>query len=122
MTNKKHLKDIGEVNYLMGRAIDHPHLTNSSALRTALVSVFEEPVVYESSAALQHQLGLDDYVGCASAHGVGPSIAVFDTIRDGQLDCACVYPSPLHSRKQMQELVEQMKRILRGDDCEKSTK
>ncbi|CAL9132402.1 unnamed protein product [Musa acuminata var. zebrina] len=115
-------QDIGEVNYLMGRAIDHPHLTNSSALRTALVSVFEEPVVYESSAALQHQLGLDDYVGCASAHGVGPSIAVFDTIRDGQLDCACVYPSPLHSRKQMQELVEQMKRILRGDDCEKSTK
>ncbi|URD83347.1 transposon protein [Musa troglodytarum] len=122
MTNKKHLKDIGEVNYLMCRAIDHPHLTNSSSLRIALISVFEEPVVYESSAVLQHQLGVDDYVGCASAHGVGPSIAVFDTIRDGQLDCACVYPSPLHSRKQMQELVEQMKRILRDDDSERSTK
>jgi hypothetical protein len=45
-------------------------------------------------------------------HGVGPSIAIFDTIRDGLLDCVCVYPAPLHSREQMQELVDTMKAVL----------
>ncbi|WOL15662.1 hypothetical protein Cni_G24443 [Canna indica] len=114
MNNKKHLTDIGDVNFLMCRAIDNPQLTPSSSLRTALISVFEEQVVYEPSRLLQ-ELGVEDYVGCASAHGVGPSIAVFDTIRDGQLDCACVYPSPLHSRKQIEELVENMKMILTGN-------
>jgi len=51
-------------------------------------------------------------MGCASVHGVGPSIAIFDTIRDGSLDCACVYPAPLHSREQMQEVVGKMKAVL----------
>ncbi|KAG6500959.1 uncharacterized protein LOC121997503 isoform X1 [Zingiber officinale] len=111
MNNKKHLKDIGELNFLMCRAIENPQLTPSSSLRTALISVFEEPVIHDSSK-LQEEIGLDDYFGCASVHGVGPSIAVFDTIRDGKLDCACVYPSPLHSRKQIQELLEDMVRIL----------
>ncbi|XP_074592000.1 uncharacterized protein LOC141847810 [Curcuma longa] len=111
MNNKKHLKDIGELNFLMCRAIENPQFTPSSSLRTALISVFEEPVVHDSSK-LQEEVGLDDYLGCASVHGVGPSIAVFDTIRDGKLDCACVYPSPLHSRKQIHELLEDMVRIL----------
>lgn len=57
-------------------------------------------------------MGLEDFIGCASVHGVGPSIAIFDTIRDEKLDCACVYPYPLHSREQMQELVNEMKRII----------
>uniref|UniRef100_A0A2P2IYP7 Uncharacterized protein n=1 Tax=Rhizophora mucronata TaxID=61149 RepID=A0A2P2IYP7_RHIMU len=39
-------------------------------------------------------------------------MAIFDTIRDGKLDCVCVYPSPLHSRQQMQEFVSNMKIIL----------
>ncbi|CAL9048733.1 unnamed protein product [Musa banksii] len=109
--NKKHLKDITEINFLLCKAIDNPQLTPSSSQRTALISVFEEPVVYDSSE-LQQELGVEDYIWCASVHGAGPSIAVFDTIRDGRLDCAFVYPSPLHSRKQMQELVEHMKTIL----------
>ncbi|XP_008806095.1 uncharacterized protein LOC103718873 [Phoenix dactylifera] len=111
MKNKKHLTDIGELNFLMCKAIQNPHLTPASSLRTALISVFDEPVISESSE-LQQYLGVEDYVGCSSVHGVGPSIAFFDTIRDGQLDCACVYPSPLHSNKQIQELVEHMKGIL----------
>lgn len=110
-TNKKHLTDIGELNFLMCKAIDNPHLTPSSSLRTAVISVFEEPVIYESSE-LHSKLGVEDYVGCASVHGVGSSIAIFDTIADGKLDCACVYPSPLHSRKQISELAEHMKQIL----------
>ena len=110
-SNKKHLTDIGELNFLMCKAIDNPHLTPSSSLRTAVISVFEEPVMYESTE-LHAKLGVEDYVGCASVHGVGPSIAIFDTIRDGKLDCACVYPSPLHSRKQIAALVEHMKQIL----------
>ena len=60
----------------------------------------------------QKQVGLEDYMVCASAHGIAPSIAIFNTIRDGRLDCICVYPSPLHSRQQMQELVDNMKCIL----------
>nr|CAD1818098.1 unnamed protein product [Ananas comosus var. bracteatus] len=111
MSNKKHLTDIGDLNFLMCKAIENPQLTPSSSLRTAIISVFEEPVVYETSD-LQKALGVEDYVGCASVHGVGPSIAVFDTIRDEQLDCACVYPAPLHSRKQIERVVEHMKRIL----------
>ncbi|KAL5220929.1 hypothetical protein ABZP36_025642 [Zizania latifolia] len=37
--NKKHLTDIGDLNFLMCRAIENPQLTTASALRTALVSV-----------------------------------------------------------------------------------
>lgn len=111
MSNKKHLTDIGDLNFLMCKAIDNPQLTPSSSLRTALISIFEEPLVYESSG-VDRDLGVVDYVGCASVHGVGPSIAVFDTIRDGKLDCAFVYPSPLHSREQVSDLVEHMERIL----------
>lgn len=77
--------------------------------------MFEEPFMDDSNEMLQ-ELGLEDYVGCSSVHGVGPSIAIFDTVRDGRLDCACVYPSPLHSREQMQELIDHMKKIL-VDGC-----
>ncbi|XP_015898620.3 uncharacterized protein LOC107432075 [Ziziphus jujuba] len=109
--SNKHFTDMADVNFLMCKAIENPGLTRSSSLRTALISVFEDPVMDKSSEMYQ-QLGLEDYVGCSSVHGVGPSIAMFDTIRDGQLDCACVYPSPLHSREQMQELIDHMKKIL----------
>ncbi|KAL6840276.1 hypothetical protein ACP4OV_030086 [Aristida adscensionis] len=109
--NKKHLTDISDLNFLMCRAIENPQLTPASALRTALVSVFEEPVVRDGSE-LQGGAGVEDCVCCATVHGIGPSIGVFDTIRDGSLDCACVYPSPLHSRKQIQEIFDRVKQIL----------
>lgn len=95
----------------MCKAIDNPGLTPSSSLRTALISVFED-AVFVDSAEMHGEIGLEDYVGCASAHGVGPSLALFDTIRNGELDCACVYPWPLHSTEQIQGLVDHMKRIL----------
>ncbi|KAK3043527.1 hypothetical protein RJ639_002106, partial [Escallonia herrerae] len=109
--NNKHFSDMADLNFLMCKAIDNPGLTPSSSLRTSLISVFEDPVIDESNK-LHGGVGIEDYVGCASVHGVGPSIAVFDTIRDGKLDCACVYPSPLHSREQMQDIVDDMKRFL----------
>ncbi|XP_059653299.1 uncharacterized protein LOC132300293 [Cornus florida] len=109
--NNKHFSDMADLNFLMCKAIDNPGLTPSSSLRTSFISVFEDSVIDHSNKSLR-EIGLEDYLGCASVHGVGPSIAIFDTIRDGELDCACVYPSPLHSRKQMQELVNKMKRIL----------
>lgn len=109
--NKKHLSDIGELNFLMCKAIENPNLTPSSSLRTALISVFEEPVDYAPMDQLKG-IGVEDFLGCASVHGVGASIALFDTIRNGRLDCVCVYPSPLHSRRQVAELVEKMKMIL----------
>ncbi|KAI9380393.1 hypothetical protein POPTR_016G078000v4 [Populus trichocarpa] len=107
----RHFSDMADLNFLMCKAIDNPGLTPSSSLRTALVSVFEDSVV-DDHAALQKEVGVEDYMGCASAHGIGPSIAIFDTIRDGRLDCVCVYPSPLHSREQMQEFIDSMKSVL----------
>lgn len=107
----KHFTDMGDLNFLMSKAIDNPGLTPSSSQRTAFISVFEEPV-FETSTDIHGALGVEDYLGCASVHGVGPTLAIFDTIRDECLDCACVYPSPLHSREQMQELVRGMKKIL----------
>ncbi|KAK2985985.1 hypothetical protein RJ640_026457 [Escallonia rubra] len=109
--NNKHFSDMADLNFLMCKAIDNPGLTPSSSLRTSLISVFEDPVIDDSNKS-HEGVGVEDYVGCASVHGVGPSIAVFDTIRDGELDCACVYPSPLHSREQMQDIVADMKRFL----------
>ncbi|XAR69770.1 hypothetical protein NMG60_11001488 [Bertholletia excelsa] len=109
--NNKHFSDMADINFLMCKAIDNPGLTPSSSLRTSFISVFEDPVIDRANDMYQ-RIGLEDYLGCASVHGVGPSIAIFDTIRDGCLDCACVYPSPLHSREQMQELIQDMERIL----------
>lgn len=109
----KHFTDMGDLNFLMCKAIENPGLTPSSSMRTAFMSVFEDTVVDDSCDSLQ-EVGLEDYIGCSSVHGIGPSIAIFDTVRVGQLDCACVYPSPLHSRKQMQELIDDMKKILVG--------
>ncbi|KAI5003660.1 hypothetical protein ZWY2020_030820 [Hordeum vulgare] len=110
--SKKHLTDTADLNFLMCRAIENPQLTTASALRTALVSVFEEPVTYDGLSDLQSKAGAEEYFDCATVHGIGPSVGVFDSIRDGQLDCACMYPSPLHSRKQIQEVFDKVKRIL----------
>ncbi|GER29052.1 Ras guanine nucleotide exchange factor L [Striga asiatica] len=107
----KHFSDMADISFLMRKAMDNPTLTASSSLRTSLVSVFEDPVI-DDSGLMRKSIGVEDYVGCASLHGVGPSLGIFDTVRDGQLDCAFVYPSPLHSREQIAELVGRMKKIL----------
>ncbi|XVF55749.1 hypothetical protein PTKIN_Ptkin06aG0061900 [Pterospermum kingtungense] len=109
--NNKHFTDMNDLNFLMCKAIENPGLTASSSMRTAFISVWEDPVIDESNK-LHKEIGLVDYLGCSSVHGVGPSLAIFDTIRDGCLDCICVYPAPLHSREQMQELIDSMKKIL----------
>ncbi|OEL15580.1 hypothetical protein BAE44_0023397 [Dichanthelium oligosanthes] len=111
-SSKKHLTDISDLNFLMCRAIENPQLTTAGALRTALVSVFEEPDVVADMTELQSKAGVEDCVCCATVHGIGPSIGVFDSIRDGRLDCACMYPSPLHSRKQIQDIFDKVKQIL----------
>nr|GLL46219.1 uncharacterized protein LOC109189606 [Ipomoea trifida] len=111
--NNKHFSDMADMNFLMGKAIDNPGLTPYSSMRTSFLSVFEDPIaITDQSAHLRHEVGVEDFIGCSSVHGIGPTIAIFDTIRDGELDCACVYPSPLHSRQQMQGLIDDMKRIL----------
>nr|POF07434.1 hypothetical protein CFP56_29200 [Quercus suber] len=109
--SNKHFLDMADLNFLMCKAIENPSLTASSSLRTSFMSVFEDPVIDQSND-MQHDFGLEDYMGCASVHGVGPSIAMFDTIRDGKLDCVCVYPAPLHSREQMQVLIDNIKAVL----------
>ncbi|ERN13020.1 uncharacterized protein LOC18441257 [Amborella trichopoda] len=113
ISRNKHFTDMSDVNYLMCKAISCPAFTPYSSLRTSFMVVFEDTLM-DDTQDLQEELGVLDYVGCSSVHGVGPSIAVFDTVRNGQLDCACVYPSPLHSRKQMHGLIENMKNILTG--------
>ncbi|GAV69437.1 hypothetical protein CFOL_v3_12938 [Cephalotus follicularis] len=110
----RHFSDMADLNFLMCKAIENPGLTLSSSLRTSFMSVFEDTVI-DTSSEMQRKVGLEDYMGCASVHGIGPSIAVFDTVRDGRLDCACVYPAPLHSREQMVKLVDNMKTVLIGE-------
>lgn len=126
-SNNKHFTDMADLNFLMCKAIENPSLTSSSSLRSSFMSMFEDTMI-DNSSQLQNQVGLEDYMGCGSIHGIGPSIAVFDTIRDGWLDCVCVYPHPLHSREQMQQLVDNMKNtlvdggkmeIIRGVKCNK---
>lgn len=104
--NNKHFTDIADLNFLMTKAIENPGLTPSSSQRTSLISVFEDSLIDD------HGSGVEDYVVCSSVHGIGPNIAIFNTIRGGELDCACVYPSPLYSRKRMLELIGVMKRVL----------
>ncbi|XP_028795548.1 uncharacterized protein LOC114751051 [Neltuma alba] len=113
--SNKHLSDMADINLLMRTAMENPSLTSSSSLRTSIVSVFEDTVIdddVDGGGEMRGEVGLEDFMGCASVHGVGPSIAVFDTIRNGCLDCVCVYPSPLHSRQQMHQFVSTMKAVL----------
>ncbi|CAA7405345.1 unnamed protein product [Spirodela intermedia] len=109
----RHITDMADLNLLMRKAIDNPILTPSSSMRTALLSVFEETVVYEP-CHIYRRAGVEEFIACSSVHGVGPSVAVFDSIRDGQLQCDCLYPTPLHSREQIQALVDHAKSILVG--------
>ncbi|XP_022144622.1 uncharacterized protein LOC111014265 isoform X2 [Momordica charantia] len=109
--SNKHFSDMSDLNFLMCRAIDNPSLTASSAMRTSLMTVFEDTVV-DNSRRMQEEINVEDYMGCASVHGIGPSIAVFDTVRDGRLDCIFVYPAPLHSREQMEALIDSMEALL----------
>ncbi|KAL8258692.1 hypothetical protein R6Q59_026645 [Mikania micrantha] len=109
--NEKHFTDMSDLNLLMCKVVDNAGLTPSSTLRTSLVSIFDETLI-EDTNQFHKELGLLDYVGCASIHGASPSVVIFDTIRDGQLDCTCVYPSPTHSREQIQAFVDHMKEIL----------
>lgn len=107
----KDLQDMADLNFLMVKAIENPGMTHSSSLRTALISVFDEPEVYNLSDLLHHE-GADEYIGCSSTHGVGTSIAIFDTLKDGKLCCTCIFPSPLHSREMVQGIVDEMKELI----------
>lgn len=109
--SNKHFTDMSDLNFLMYRVVENPSLTASGAMRTSLMTIFED-TVFDNSGGMQKDIGIDDYIGCASIHGIGPSAAVFDTVRNGRLDCACIYPSPLHSREQMEALLNNMKTLL----------
>ncbi|KAL8215276.1 hypothetical protein R6Q57_004725 [Mikania cordata] len=107
----KHFTDMADLNFLMCKAIENPGFTPSSTLRASLISVYEEPIT-EHANQFHEEIGLLESICCASVHGVSPSLSIFDSIRDGELDCVCVYPSPTHSREQMQDIVDHMKKIL----------
>ncbi|XP_038903725.1 uncharacterized protein LOC120090244 [Benincasa hispida] len=109
--SNKHFTDMSDLNFLMCRVVENPSLTTSGAMRTSLMTIFED-TVFDNSGEMQKDINIDDYIGCASIHGIGPSAAVFDTVRNGRLDCVCVYPSPLHSREQMEALLSNMKALL----------
>ncbi|XP_024396690.1 uncharacterized protein [Physcomitrium patens] len=107
MNNRKHFTDMGDLNYLMYQAISRPNLTPSGSLRTSLLVTFRDSMTDELGD-LATALDIEDFVGCSSVHGVGPSLAIFDTICKGELHCANVFPTPLHSRQQMQAYVDTM--------------
>ncbi|TKY61970.1 hypothetical protein E2542_SST11824 [Spatholobus suberectus] len=68
--NNKHFSDMADMNFLMCKAIDNPGLTSSSSLRTSIMSIFEDTVIDDFSE-MKQEIGLEDYMGCASVHGVG---------------------------------------------------
>jgi hypothetical protein len=128
--NRKHFTDMGDVGLLMCQAIQRPHLTPFSSLRTSTLCVFDsEDYTRNASSDEEEQqlqlqkdfdeLGLISYMGCSSVHGVGSSLAIFDSLHRGALRLNCVFPSPLHSRDQMQELLSDiisfLKLSLSGD-------
>ncbi|CAM6123423.1 unnamed protein product [Calypogeia fissa] len=100
MRNRKHFTDMGDLNYLMFQAIQHPGVTPSCSMRTSLLVLFRDPVLGEMQD-LTETLGIEHYVGCSSIHGVGPTLAIFDSVRNGALHFTGMYPNPLYSRAQM---------------------
>lgn len=112
VSRRKHFRDMGDVGLLMCQAMQTPQLTPFASMRTSTLVIFEEAMVDELAADARREVGLLEYIGCSSVHGVGPSIAIFDTLRQGALHCTCVYPSPLHSRTQITHLLHTMMRIL----------
>lgn len=107
----KHFTDMGLSNYLMCKVIDNPALTPSSSQRTSFLSIFEETSVIDEDR-LTEETGLEDFVICASGHGAGPSITIIYVVHEGQLKCNISYPSPLHSREQIADIVDKMKNLL----------
>ncbi|PQQ12634.1 uncharacterized protein Pyn_38009 [Prunus yedoensis var. nudiflora] len=53
------------------KAIENPGLTPSSSMRTAFISVFEDPVIDDSSEVHQ-ELGVEDYEGCVQSMALAP--------------------------------------------------
>ncbi|KAL3699074.1 hypothetical protein R1sor_017096 [Riccia sorocarpa] len=111
MKNRKHFTDMGDLNFLMFQAISHPALTPSSSMRTSQLALFRDPVRVEIEDLAQ-EMGVEHYVSCSSIHGVGPALAVFDSVRKGALHLTGVYPSPLYSRSQMRSYVNAMINLL----------
>lgn len=62
----------------------------------------------------ESKLGIEDYVGASSTHGVGPCLAIFDSIREDGLHLANVYPTPLFSRAQMKGVIIYMMELLQA--------
>ncbi|CAI5483523.1 unnamed protein product [Closterium sp. Yama58-4] len=80
--NRKHFTDMGDLNMLMAQAILHPQLTPESSLRTSTVCSFWD-ALHEKMQRFVERLGVEDYVGCSSVHGVGPLIARVRDERQG---------------------------------------
>eukprot|EP00475_Leptophrys_vorax_P037816 TRINITY_DN6572_c0_g1_i2.p1 TRINITY_DN6572_c0_g1~~TRINITY_DN6572_c0_g1_i2.p1 ORF type:complete len:146 (-),score=12.74 TRINITY_DN6572_c0_g1_i2:102-539(-) len=116
--NRKHYTDMGDLNMLMAQAIWHPQLTPSSSLRTSTVCSFWDSLE-EKMEAFVDRLGVEDYVGCSSVHGVGPCLAIFDSLREDGLHLSNVYSTPLFSHSLMRQLVTKMMELLQAacDTC-----
>ncbi|KAL2652045.1 hypothetical protein R1flu_020173 [Riccia fluitans] len=111
MKNRKHFTDMGDLNFLMFQAITHPALTPSSSMRTSQLVLFRDPALVEIED-LAEDMGVKHYLGCSSIHGVGPALAIFDSVRKGALHFTGVYPSPLYSPSQMRSYVNAMLGLL----------
>ncbi|CAM6097291.1 unnamed protein product [Calypogeia fissa] len=110
--NKTHFTDMGDLNMLMVQAINHPNLTPSSTLRTAMFSVLYEPIIETTNREVTEVLHLKDFVSASSIHGVGPCFSIFHSLRDGALHLSFVYCSPLFARRDIQTLVDSIVRYI----------
>eukprot|EP00850_Spirogloea_muscicola_P014244 SM000101S09242 [mRNA] locus=s101:17826:21013:- [translate_table: standard] len=112
----KHFTEMSVLNMLFSQALKHPALTPDHSLRTSLVAAFTN-APHQATWRKVDQICLNESLGpFASIHGVGPCIALGDTLQAGpDLHLGLVYAAPLYSRKQVKEVASLMRRQLM--DC-----
>ncbi|KAJ7548926.1 hypothetical protein O6H91_07G033300 [Diphasiastrum complanatum] len=110
--NKKHFKDMSDLNTLMVQAMNFPNVTPSGTMRTTLLSIYHDPIPQSFADAASSNSNLTDWVTCSSVNGVGPCLALYPFLTDGCLQVNYVYCSPLFSHTQIQQIVDGIQELL----------
>ncbi|KAL2652586.1 hypothetical protein R1flu_020714 [Riccia fluitans] len=108
----RHFSEIAVMNMLFSQVLQRPSLTMKSSLRTGLMSIFEK--TFDARWKDTQNLQLAGTFGpFASMHGAGPCFCIGDAILEGpDLSLSVVYPTPVYSRDQMEELANASLAIL----------
>ncbi|KAH7306653.1 hypothetical protein KP509_22G023700 [Ceratopteris richardii] len=113
ISKSKHFSEMSVLGLLFSQVMKHPNVTPKSSLRTALLNIFAEPPLDT------HWKGVDELnlVGTlgpfSSMHFAGPCFCVAESLSEGpELTISLVYPTPVHSRPQMLEMLQSSVNLL----------